>query len=131
MPLSPSETREALAKLGIFPKRALGQNFLVDGNIVRKSLDLAQVAAGDRVVEVGPGLGTLTRTLLESGAEVWAVERDAVLARYLTEEVAPLHPGRLHLAIDDEMPAVGVVGGIPQLLLHYGIAVRITGREKA
>ena len=103
MPLSPSETREALAKLGIFPKRALGQHFLVDGNIVRKSLDLAQVAAGDRVVEVGPGLGTLTRTLLESGAEVWAVERDAVLARYLTEEVAPLHPGRLHLLEADAM----------------------------
>lgn len=103
MPLTASETRDALAKLGVHPKHALGQNFLVDGNIVRKSLELAQVAAGDRVVEVGPGLGTLTRTLLEAGAEVWAVERDAMLARYLAEEVGPLHPGRLHLLNDDAM----------------------------
>ncbi len=103
MPLTASETRDALAKLGIFPKRAFGQNFLVDGNIVRKSIELAQVAPGDRVVEVGPGLGTLTRTLLEAGAEVWAVERDAMLARYLGEEVGPLHPGRLHLLEADAM----------------------------
>ena len=103
MPLTLSETREILAKLGVHPKHALGQNFLIDGNIVRKSLELAQVAPGDRVVEVGPGLGTLTRTLLEAGAEVWAVERDAMLARYLVEEVAPLHPGRLHLLEADAM----------------------------
>ncbi len=55
------------------------------------------------MVEVGPGLGTLTRTLLEAGAEVWAVERDAMLARYLAEEVGPLHPGRLHLLEADAM----------------------------
>ncbi|MCU0793065.1 MAG: 16S rRNA (adenine(1518)-N(6)/adenine(1519)-N(6))-dimethyltransferase RsmA [Opitutaceae bacterium] len=103
MPLTASETRDALAKLGVHPKHALGQNFLIDGNIVRKSLELAKVAPGDRVVEVGPGLGTLTRTLLEAGAEVWAVERDAMLARYLSEEVAPLHAGRLHLLVADAM----------------------------
>ena len=103
MPLTASETRDILAKLGVHPKHGLGQNFLVDGNIVRKSLELGQVKPGDRVVEVGPGLGTLTRTLLEAGAEVWAVERDAMLARYLVEEVAPLHPGRLHLLEADAM----------------------------
>jgi 16S rRNA (adenine1518-N6/adenine1519-N6)-dimethyltransferase len=103
MPLSISETREALAKLGVHPRHALGQNFLVDGNIVRKSLELAAISPGDRVVEVGPGLGTLTRTLLEAGAEVWAVERDAMLARHLREELAPLHPGRLHLLEADAM----------------------------
>lgn len=103
MPLTFSETREILAKLGVHPKHALGQNFLIEGNIVRKSLELAQVRAGDRVVEVGPGLGTLTRTLLDAGAEVWAVERDAMLARYLREELAPLHPGRLHLLEADAM----------------------------
>lgn len=103
MPLTLSETREILAKLGVHPKHALGQNFLIDGNIVRKSVELGQVRPGDRVVEVGPGLGTLTRTLLKTGAEVWAVERDAMLARYLAEEVAPLHPGRLHLLQADAM----------------------------
>ncbi len=103
MPLTASETRALLARLGAHPKHFLGQNFLVDGNIVRKSLELAQVAAGDRVVEVGPGLGTLTRTLLEAGAEVWAVERDELLARHLDAELVPLHPGRLHILHADAM----------------------------
>jgi len=103
MPLSLSETREALAQLGVHPKHALGQNFLIDGNIVRKSVELAKVAPGDRVVEVGPGLGTLTRTLLEAGAEVWAVEQDTAMAHYLTERVLPRHPGRLHLLQGDAM----------------------------
>ena len=115
MPLTASETRDILAKLGVHPKHGLGQNFLIDGNIVRKSLELARVAPGDRVVEVGPGLGTLTRTLLEAGAEVWAVERDAMLARYLLEEVAPLHPGRLHLLEADAMdhPVADIPADLP------------------
>ena len=54
MPLSPTATRALLAQLGHAPKRFLGQNFLVDGNIVRKSLELAAVRAGDAVVEIGP-----------------------------------------------------------------------------
>ena len=83
MALTPTETRDLLAKLGHLPKRFLGQNFLVDGNIVRKSLELAQVQAGDAVAEVGPGLGTLTGALLEAGAEVWAVEMDRTLHAYL------------------------------------------------
>jgi len=74
VPLSPTATRELLTRLGRQPVHRLGQNFLVDGNIVRKSLALAGVAAGDTVVEVGPGLGTLTSALLEAGATVWAVD---------------------------------------------------------
>ena len=68
MPLSPTATRDLLARLGHQPKRFLGQNFLVDGNIVRKSLELAGIVPGDTVVEIGPGLGTLTEALLEAGA---------------------------------------------------------------
>lgn len=115
MPLSLSETREALALLGVHPKHALGQNFLIDGNIVRKSVELAQVGPGDRIVEVGPGLGTLTRTLLEAGGEVWAVEQDAAMARYLTEHVLPRHPGRLHLLQGDAMdhPIAGIPADQP------------------
>lgn len=101
MPLSPSATRELLARLGHHPKRALGQNFLVDGNIVRKSLELARVGPGDTVVEVGPGLGTLTEALLEAGAEVWAVERDATLHHHLAAHVAPHLAARLHLLHGD------------------------------
>ncbi len=115
MPLTLSETREILAKLGVHPKHFLGQNFLIDGNIVRKSLELAQVSSADRVVEVGPGLGTLTRTLLETGAEVWAVERDPVMARYQRETLAPLFPGRLHLLEADAMdhPIADIPADVP------------------
>jgi 16S rRNA (adenine1518-N6/adenine1519-N6)-dimethyltransferase len=97
MPLSPTATRDLLAQLGHQPKRFLGQNFLVDGNIVRKSLDLAEVRPGDHVVEVGPGLGTLTSALLEAGAHVWAVEKDRTLHAHLTEQVVPQFTGHLHL----------------------------------
>ncbi|MDE3084552.1 MAG: ribosomal RNA small subunit methyltransferase A [Verrucomicrobiota bacterium] len=110
MPLTPTATRELLAKLSHRPKRSLGQNFLIDGNIVRKSLALAEVAANDVVVEVGPGLGTLTSALLETGAEVWAVERDSVLAAHLRTELAPRFLGRFHLMEGDavEHPLAGL-----------------------
>lgn len=108
MPLSPSATRELLARLGHEPKRFLGQNFLVDGNIVRKSLELAQVQAGDTVVEIGPGLGTLTAALLAAGAEVWAVEKDRNLHAHLAETLAKDQP-RFHLLEGDavEHPLAG------------------------
>lgn len=103
MPLTPSSTRDLLQQLAHFPKKALGQNFLVDGNIVRKSLELAEVAPGQRIVEVGPGLGTLTGALLEAGAEVWAVEFDATLHAHLTQTLVPQHPSRFHLLQGDAM----------------------------
>ena len=103
MPLSFSATRELLASLGHQPKRFLGQNFLVDGNIVRKSLDLAEVRPGDTVVEIGPGLGTLTAALLDAGAEVWAVEKDRTLHSHLETTLAmrPEFAGRFHLLEGD------------------------------
>ncbi len=73
MPLTSTQTRAVLAQLGIVPRKNLGQNFLTEGNLVRKSLALAEIKAGDVVVEIGPGLGTLTEALLEAGAEVFAV----------------------------------------------------------
>lgn len=109
MPLSPTATRDLLAQLGHQPKRFLGQNFLVDGNIVRKSLELAEVRAGDTVIEVGPGLGTLTTALLEAGAEVWAVEKDRTLHAHLTEQLQPRFPTAFHLLEGDavEHPLAG------------------------
>src|SRR5436190_250034 len=109
MPLSPSATRDLLTRLGHSPKRFLGQNFLIDGNIVRKSLELAEVRAGDIVVEVGPGLGTLTAALLEAGAEVWAVEKDRTLHAHLAEELAPKFPAQFRLLEGDavEHPLAG------------------------
>lgn len=110
MALSPTATRALLAKLGHEPKRYLGQNFLVDGNIVRKSLDLAAIVPGDTVVEIGPGLGTLTSELLNAGAEVWAVEKDRNLHLHLEEAILPLAATRLHLLEGDavEQPLAGL-----------------------
>ncbi len=102
MPLSPTATRELLTRLNHHPKRFLGQNFLVDGNIVRKSIELAGVRPGDAVVEIGPGLGTLTSALLAAGAEVWAVERDRTLHAHLAETLAT-ESSRFHLLEGDAM----------------------------
>lgn len=115
MPLSPSETRALLAQINHFPRRALGQNFLVDGNIVRKSLELAEIGPGDTVVEIGPGLGTLTQALLDAGAHVWAVERDARLAAHLRETLLPRFPATLHLIEGDalDFPLAGFASPDP------------------
>ncbi len=130
MPLSPTATRELLASLGHQPKRFLGQNFLVDGNIVRKSLELARVAAGDTIVEIGPGLGTLTAALLEAGATVWAVEMDRTLHAHLTESLPPEFPTTFHLLEGDavehplaNLPATGATGEFKVVAnLPYAIA---------
>lgn len=97
MALSPTATRDLLSQLEHLPNKKLGQNFLVDGNIVRKSIELAEINAESAVVEIGPGLGTLTRAILQTEASLWAVERDRTLAEHLrshysTELVQP--PGR-------------------------------------
>lgn len=100
MPLSPKQTRALLDQLAHFPNKKLGQNFLVDGNIVRKSIDMAELDANSHVVEVGPGLGTLTRAILSSGSTVWAVERDATLAQHIRDTIVPEQP-KLHLIEGD------------------------------
>jgi 16S rRNA (adenine1518-N6/adenine1519-N6)-dimethyltransferase len=89
MPLTRRQTLAELAKISHRPRKLLGQNYLVDGNIVSKSLELAQVGPKDEVLEVGPGLGTLTRGLLERGARVWAVEFDSEMVAYLEREILP------------------------------------------
>ncbi|MEE9613949.1 MAG: 16S rRNA (adenine(1518)-N(6)/adenine(1519)-N(6))-dimethyltransferase RsmA [Thermodesulfobacteriota bacterium] len=69
-----------------FPKKKLGQHFLIDRNIVRKIVSLADVREGERVLEVGPGTGVLTEELLRAGAAVTAIEADAALAEKLREK---------------------------------------------
>lgn len=84
MPIyKPSELHLFLNSLGIFPKKGLSQNFLIDGNIIRKIVKAAQVEPGDVVLEIGPGPGSLTQALLEAGAHVIAVEKDGTLAEAL------------------------------------------------
>jgi len=100
-PLSPTATRALLDRIGHRPRHFLGQNFLVDGNIVRKSIAMAGVRPGESVIEVGPGLGTLTSALLGAGAHVWAVEKDPALHAHLAQDLLPRHPGAFHLLLGD------------------------------
>ena len=74
---------------GLEARRALGQNFVVDPNTVRRIARLAEIETGDPVVEIGPGLGSLTLALVELGAEVTAVEMDRDLVPVLREVVEP------------------------------------------
>ena len=75
---------------GLKPSRALGQNFVVDPNTVRRIARLAEVGPGDLVLEIGPGLGSLTLALVETGAEVQAIEIDRYLLEPLRSVVEPL-----------------------------------------
>jgi 16S rRNA (adenine1518-N6/adenine1519-N6)-dimethyltransferase len=86
---SPSAIRALLADHGLEPSRALGQNFVADANTVRRVARLAGVGPDDRVLEIGPGLGSLTLALLETGAEVTAVEVDRHLLPVLRSQVEP------------------------------------------
>lgn len=85
----PSELREFLDSLQIHPKKGLSQNFLIDGNIIRKIAAAAEAAPGDVVLEVGPGPGSLTECLLDTGATVIAVEKDTILAKALERFKSP------------------------------------------
>jgi 16S rRNA (adenine1518-N6/adenine1519-N6)-dimethyltransferase len=80
----PSELQHFLKERGAFPKKGLSQNFLIDGNIIRKIIELAAVKPGDFVIEIGPGPGALTQLLLERGAHVLAIEIDSLFARELS-----------------------------------------------
>jgi 16S rRNA (adenine1518-N6/adenine1519-N6)-dimethyltransferase len=84
MPIyKPSELLQFLESLGISPRKGLSQNFLIDGNILRKIIEAANVQPGDLVLEIGPGPGSLTELLLAAGAKVIAVEKDPILAEAL------------------------------------------------
>lgn len=80
--------RAALRALGARPSKRLGQNFLADARVLRRIVEAAAPGPGDRVLEVGPGLGVLTERLAATGAAVLAVEIDPVLARFLSEALA-------------------------------------------
>lgn len=84
MPIyKPSELKALLIEHGLSPNKALSQNFLIDGNVIRKIADTAHVLKGDLVLEIGPGPGALTEELLTRGAKVVAVEKDDAFAQLL------------------------------------------------
>ena len=96
--LGPAEIRDLAARLRVRPTKALGQNFVHDANTVRRIVAAAALDPSDIVLEVGPGLGSLTLGLLPAAAHVHAVEVDPTLAAALPETVkrkAPEHADRL------------------------------------
>ena len=96
-PLStPSATRAVLEAHGIGTKYTLGQNFLVNDDVLKKIVALAEVGENDRILEVGPGIGTLTIALLKHAASVIAIERDPDLPAVLADT---LHPWREKFAL--------------------------------
>src|SRR5215216_6359671 len=90
--LGPADVRRLAAELGVRPTKKLGQNFVHDPNTVRRIVAAAELRRGDAVLEVGPGLGSLTLGLLEAAGQVTAVEVDPVLAARLPRTVAERAP---------------------------------------
>ncbi len=90
--LGPADVRQIVGKLGLRPAKRLGQNFVIDAGTVRRITALAGLDAADVVLEVGPGLGSLTLPLLAAAASVIAVEIDEALAAELPRTVAARAP---------------------------------------
>ncbi len=135
--LGPADVRRLADRLGVRPTKTLGQNFVHDANTVRRIARLAGVAPGETVLEVGPGLGSLTLALLQTGARVLAVEIDPLLAGALPGTVATQAPSavdRLRVVAGDALqigdgagllalpgpPPVALVANLP-----YNVAVPV------
>ncbi|MDR1185849.1 MAG: 16S rRNA (adenine(1518)-N(6)/adenine(1519)-N(6))-dimethyltransferase RsmA [Bifidobacteriaceae bacterium] len=120
-----------MERLGLRPAKSLGQNFMVDPSQVRRIVAAARLTPGERVVEVGPGLGSLTLGLLEAGAQVTAVELDAALARALPVTVAgraASAASRLTVLQADALDLTDLPGPPPTALvsnLPYSIATKV------
>ncbi|MEW1834053.1 16S rRNA (adenine(1518)-N(6)/adenine(1519)-N(6))-dimethyltransferase RsmA [Microbacterium sp. NPDC079995] len=127
--LGAAEIRALAADLDVTPTKKLGQNFVVDANTVRKIVHAARVTSADRVVEVGPGLGSLTLAILETGAPVTAVEIDHRLAERLPVTAAAhgVPDGALTVVAQDAL-RVSELPGEPDVLvanLPYNVSVPV------
>jgi 16S rRNA (adenine1518-N6/adenine1519-N6)-dimethyltransferase len=129
--LGAAQIRELAARLGLRPTKQWGQNFVVDANTVKKIVRLAEVGPKDVVVEVGPGLGSLTLALLPEAGHVTAVEVDPALAAALPETVkslAPAYADRLTLVHADALRVRELPGPPPTALvanLPYNVSVPV------
>ncbi|MGV1033750.1 MAG: 16S rRNA (adenine(1518)-N(6)/adenine(1519)-N(6))-dimethyltransferase RsmA [Microbacteriaceae bacterium] len=126
--LGATEIRRLAAELDVTPTKKLGQNFVHDANTVRKIVTLAGVETGDIVLEVGPGLGSLTLGLLEAGARVVAVEIDARLAARLPQTAAEFQPGaELHVVTADALEVTELPLAPARLVanLPYNVSVPV------
>ncbi|GAA2456494.1 16S rRNA (adenine(1518)-N(6)/adenine(1519)-N(6))-dimethyltransferase RsmA [Streptomyces macrosporus] len=129
--LGPADVRELAAALGVRPTKQRGQNFVIDANTVRRIVRTARVRPDDVVVEIGPGLGSLTLGLLQEAAWVTAVEIDDVLAAALPATVSARLPERVDrfaLVHADALRVTELPGPTPTALvanLPYNVAVPV------
>ncbi|WP_179753934.1 16S rRNA (adenine(1518)-N(6)/adenine(1519)-N(6))-dimethyltransferase RsmA [Kineococcus aurantiacus] len=128
--LSARDVRDLAERLGVRPTKTLGQNFVVDGNTVRRIVRVADLTADDVVVEVGPGLGSLTLALLEVADRVVAVEIDPVLAAELPTTVAARARSgtSFEVVLSDALDVTELPGPAPTAFvanLPYNVAVPV------
>lgn len=129
--LGPAEVRSLAAALDLRPTKQRGQNFVIDANTVRRIVRDSGIGPTDVVLEVGPGLGSLTLALLEVAERVVALEIDPVLARALPATIAdraPDHVDRLEVVLADALRVTEVPGPAPTALvanLPYNVSVPV------
>jgi 16S rRNA (adenine1518-N6/adenine1519-N6)-dimethyltransferase len=128
--LDPSAVRELASQLGLRPTKQLGQNFVTDANTIRRIVAAAQVTEDDVILEVGPGLGSLTLGLLQTVRRVIAIEIDGLLAAQLPRTVAARLPERAAAltVINADALRVDAVPDVPTAVvanLPYNVAVPV------
>ncbi len=129
--LGPSDIRELAGSCGIRPTKQRGQNFVTDANTVRRIVKTSGVGSDDVVVEIGPGLGSLTLGLLDVARHVTAVEIDEVLAAQLPSTIAAYAPDQVaafDLVIADAMKVTSLPGPEPTAMvanLPYNVSVPV------
>ena len=126
--LGAADIRELAAKLGVVPTKKLGQNFVTDPNTIRRIVAAAKLSGTETVVEIGPGLGSLTLGLLEVARKVVAVEIDPKLASELEATVAKRAPGKAFALVKSDALRVTELPDAPTALvanLPYNISVPV------
>jgi 16S rRNA (adenine1518-N6/adenine1519-N6)-dimethyltransferase len=125
-----SDIRRLAGEIDVRPTKTLGQNFVIDGNTIRRIVAAAGIGADETVLEIGPGLGSLTLGLLDAAKAVVAVEIDPVLAAKLPETIRQWRPdsaGDFHLVLADAMKVTELPAEPAALVanLPYNVAVPV------
>ena len=128
--LGPQEIRDLAAQLGIRPTKTLGQNFVIDPNTIRRIVAAADITDNETVLEVGPGLGSLTLGLADAARQVVAVEIDPPLARQLPHTIAKFRPEKaqnVHVVLMDALKVTELPHTPDALVanLPYNVAVPV------
>ena len=128
---NPTATREMLEAFGLATKHRLGQNFLIDNHVIERIMALAELTGAERVLEVGPGIGTLTLALVQEAARVASIEMDAELEQVLSAHAVDHDNFRFIMGDALTVPPTAIaeaLGGDPEVLvanLPYNVAATI------